>query len=169
MTEDLALAFGGEGTVRRWRLFRRQPPAGIVRKILGRLMLREIALLGTSSGFLWPEPRSVNLKRVFLDPLYVSRSRLETSDIVVCHDIGPMTHPEIYDSKTIDAYEKAYLKIGKAHPGIVFVSDASRIAFEARFGTDFRFLKTISLYVRTGSLAGPSAPISGIQRPFFLT
>jgi glycosyltransferase involved in cell wall biosynthesis len=132
-------------------------------------MLKEIALLGTSGRFVWPEPKAVKLKRLFLDPLYVSRSRLESSDIVLCHDIGPVTHSHLYDSGTVAVYENAYAKIAAVRPGIVFVSDASRLAFEARFGTDFRFLKTISLYVRTGSLTGPSEPISGIPRPFFLT
>jgi glycosyltransferase involved in cell wall biosynthesis len=169
IAEDLSLAFGGKGMLRRWRLLRRQLPNGIARKILGRLMLREITWLGTSSRFLWPEPRAGKLKRLFLDPLYVSRSKLESSDIVLCHDIGPVSHPQLYDSGTVAAYEKAYTKIALAQPGIVFVSNASQLAFEARFGTDFRFLKAIPLYVRTGSLADPSEPVPGVQRPFFLT
>jgi glycosyltransferase involved in cell wall biosynthesis len=169
ISEDLALAFGAKGIVRRWRLLSQQLPTGIARKILGRLMLREIALLGTSSRFLWPEPKVGKLKRLFLDPLYVIRSRLESSDIVLCHDIGPVTQPELYDSGTVGAYQKAYAKIATTQPGIVFVSDTSRLAFEARFGTGFRFLRAISLYVRTGSLTGNSEPVPGVQRPFFLT
>ena len=169
ISEDLAVAFGDRGILRRWRLLAQQLPTGIKRKVIGRLMVREIALLGTSSRFLWPEPRAVKLKRLFLDPLYVSRSRLEPSDIVLCHDIGPVSHPELYDSGTVGAYDKAYAKITAAQPGIVFVSNASQRAFEARFGTDFRFLRTVSLYVRTGSLTGHSEPIPGVQGPFFLT
>ena len=167
--EDLAAAFGGKGILRRWRLLGQQLPSGIARKIFGRLMLREIALLATSSRFLWPEPKGVKLKRLFMDPLYVSRSRLESSDIVLCHDVGPVSHPELYGSGTVGVYEKAYTKIATTQPGIVFVSNASRLAFEARFGTDFRFLRVISLYLRTGSLAGHSDPVPGIRRPFFLT
>jgi hypothetical protein len=64
-----------------------------------------------------------------------------------------VTHPERYDSGTIGAYAKAYEKIARAGPGMVFVSAPSRLAFEGRFGTNFRFLKAISLYVRSGSLA----------------
>jgi glycosyltransferase involved in cell wall biosynthesis len=169
IAEDLASVFGGKGIVRRWRLLRPQLPTGLARKIFGRLMLREIAGLGTSSRFLWPEPKAVKLKRLFLDPLYVSRSRLESSDIVLCHDIGPVTHPELYDRGTVDAYQRAYAKIAKVRPGIVFVSNASRLAFEARFATDFRFLKAIPLYVRTGSFSGHCEPVPGIRRPFFLT
>jgi glycosyltransferase involved in cell wall biosynthesis len=169
ISEDLASTFGGKGVLRRWRLLRPQLPTGIARKILGRLMMREITLLGTSNGFFWPEPKALKLKRLFLDPLYVSRSRLESSDIVLCHDIGPVSHPELYDRGTVAAYEKAYGKIAAAQPGIVCISNASRLAFEARFGTAFRFLRTISLYVRTGTVAGDSEPIPGIERPFFLT
>jgi glycosyltransferase involved in cell wall biosynthesis len=169
IAEDLAQTFGGEGIVRRWRLLRRDLPTGIARKICGRLMLREIDLLGASSWFFWPEPKAVKIKRLFLDPLYASRSRLELSDIVLCHDIGPVTHPELYDRATVSAYEKAYAKIASIRPGIVFVSHASRLAFETKFGTDYRFLRTISLYVRTGSFAGHSEPVPGVKRPFFLT
>ena len=169
IAEDLALAFGGEGVVRRWRLLRGQLPTGIARKVFGRLMLREMSLLGTSTRFLWPEPKAAKLKRLFLDPLYVNRSRLESSDIVLCHDIGPVTHPALYDSRTVGAYENAYSKIARAQPGVVFVSKASQLAFGERFGADFRFLRTISLYVRSGSLAGHVEAIPGIQPPFFLT
>lgn len=167
--EDLASTFGGTGILRRWRLLGEQLPTGIARKIFGRLMLREIALLGTSSRFLWPEPKALKLKRLFLDPLYVSRSRLESSDIVLCHDIGPVSHPELYGAGAVAAYEKAYRKIAAARPGMVFVSNASRLAFEARFGTGFRFLRAISLYMRTGSLGSHSEPVPGVRRPFFLT
>jgi glycosyltransferase involved in cell wall biosynthesis len=169
IAEDLVSAFGGNQIVRRWRLLGTQLPTGIARKICGRLMLLEIARLGTSSRLLWPEPKAVRLKRLFLDPLYVSRSRLESSDIVLCHDIGPVTHPELYDSGTVDAYQKAYAKIAKVRPGIVFVSNASRLTFEMTVGTNFRFLKAIPLYVREGSLTGHAEPIPGIRRPFFLT
>jgi glycosyltransferase involved in cell wall biosynthesis len=169
IAEDLVSAFGVKGIVRRWRLLGPQLPTSIARKIFGRLMLREIALLGTSSRWLWPEPKTVKLKRLFLDPLYVSRSRLESSDIVLCHDVGPVTHPSLYDSRTVEAYQKAYAKIASVRPGIVFVSNASRLAFETSFGTRFRFLRAIPLYVRTGSLIGQTEPIPGIQRPFFLT
>jgi glycosyltransferase involved in cell wall biosynthesis len=169
ISEDLTAAFADRAILRRWRLLTQQLPSGILRKIFGRLMVQEIALLGTSSSLLWPEPRAAKLKRLFLDPLYVSRSRLESSDIVLCHDIGPLSHPELYDRGTVDAYGKAYQKIAAAQPGMVFVSKGSQLAFEARFGTAFRFLRTVSLYVRTGSVSGPSEPIPEVLRPFFLT
>jgi glycosyltransferase involved in cell wall biosynthesis len=168
IAQDLAAAFGNQAILRRWRLLREQLPDGIARKLIGRLMLREITLLGTSNWFLWPEPKAIK-KRLFLDPLYVTRSKLESSDIVLCHDIGPVSHSELYDSATVRAYKRAYAKIAAARPGMVFVSNASRLAFAAIFGTGFRFLKAITLYVRTDSIAGDCEPIPGVQPPFLLT
>jgi glycosyltransferase involved in cell wall biosynthesis len=169
VAEDLVSAFGTKGTVRRWRLLRRELPTGITRKICGRLMLQEITRLGTSARFLWPEPKTKKLTRLFLDPLYVTRSRLESSDVVLCHDIGPLTHPELYDNGTVTAYQKAYTKVAEVRPGVVFVSNTSRLAFENRLGTEFRFLRAIPLYVRNGSVTGQTEPIPGIERPYFLT
>ena len=169
IAEDLVSAFGSKGTVRRWRLLRRELPTGIARKICGRLMLQEITRLGTSDRFLWPEPKTKKLRRLFLDPLYVTRSRLESSDVVLCHDVGPLTHPELYDNGSVAAYQKAYTKVAKVRPGVVFVSNTSRLAFENRLGTEFRFLQAIPLYIRNGSVTGPTEPIPGIQQPFFLT
>lgn len=166
---DLTRAFGEQAVLRRWRRLGPQLPEGITRKVLGRLMLREITMFGTSDKFLWPEPKEKPLKRLFLDPLYVSRSSLEHSDIVLCHDIGPISHPELYGPGTEDSYQRAYAKIAAARPGIVFVSKGSQRAFEARFGLGFRFLKAIPLYVRAGSLNGESEQVPGVQRPFFLT
>jgi glycosyltransferase involved in cell wall biosynthesis len=169
IAEDLVSAFGGKGTVRRWRLLQRELPKGIARKICGRLMLQEITRFGTSDRFLWPEPKTKKLTRLFLDPLYVSRSRLESSDVVLCHDVGPLTHPQLYDSGAVTAYQKAYTKVAQVRPGVVFVSNTSRLAFENRFGTEFRFLRAIPLYIRNGSVTGHTEPIPGIQPPFFLT
>ena len=137
IAQDLAAEFGDQAVVRRWRLLKQELPNDIARRICGRLMLRELAILGTSEKFLWPEPKGAPLKRLFLDPLYVTRSRLESSDIVLCHDIGPVSHPQLYGSGAEDSYQKAYAKIAAARPGIVFVSQASQRAFEARFGLGF--------------------------------
>jgi glycosyltransferase involved in cell wall biosynthesis len=169
IAEDISKACAGFSLVRRWRLLGQPLPQGVVRKVCGRLMLKELALLGTSDRFQWPEPKASNLKRLFLDPLYVTRSKLEPGDIVLCHDVGPLSHPELYTPEGVNSYQKAYNKITAARPGIVFVSQSSQNAFEALFGTAFRFLKTIPLYVRSGSLSGNTEPIPGISKPFFLT
>jgi glycosyltransferase involved in cell wall biosynthesis len=169
IADELSKAFAESVVVRRFRSLDRPLPQGLWRKILGRMMLLELELGHAHPFSLWPEPVAQRVERVILDPLYVLRSRLATSDVVLCHDIGPITHPELYDSVTIRLYRTAYHKLRQVGPGIVFVSEASRRAFEARFGTAFRFLRVIPLYVRGGSIDGACQPVSGVAPRFFLT
>jgi glycosyltransferase involved in cell wall biosynthesis len=97
------------------------------------------------------------------------RARLQPSDIVLCHDIGPITLAELYPPPVVEQYRRAYAKLGAARPGIVFVSQASRAAFVAEFGDDFRFLRCIPLYVRAASAQGPGRPVPAIATPFLLS
>ncbi len=156
--------------VRRWRLLGRRDIDGTPRKILARLMMAEMKALRGSDWLPWPMPRGgQGLPVLYLDPLYVLRARLQAKDIVLCHDVGPVTHPELFDGQTVSIYADAYAKIAATRPGMVFVSDASKDAFTAVFGRDFRFLHTIPLYVRPGSLAGEASQPAGVQTPYLLT
>ena len=103
---------------------------------------------------------------LYLDPIYTIAGGLKASDIVLCHDIGPISHPELYSGGI--EYSVAYEYIQKTGPGMVFVSEASRTAFCRRYGEAFRFLKTIPLYTRTGALAGDCVRPAGLAAPFFL-
>jgi glycosyltransferase involved in cell wall biosynthesis len=104
-----------------------------------------------------------------LDPLYVMRAGLAERDIVLCHDVGPVTKPELFDRRTTGLYRAAYQKIHQARPGMVFVSEASRSDFVSCFGNDFRFLKVIPLYVRSGADLGEGKAPMEIEAPFLLT
>jgi glycosyltransferase involved in cell wall biosynthesis len=167
---DLCESFGGLGTVRRWRLSGRSLPPQLLRKIFGRAMLKELVHLRGRDVLLWPDfSGGKRVKRLFLDPLYVLRSRLDRDDIVLCHDIGPVTHRHLYDKTTVALYVDAYDRIAAKRPGIVFVSNASRDSFCALFGENFRFLEVIPLYVRTNAATGGVEPPSGVDTPFVLT
>jgi glycosyltransferase involved in cell wall biosynthesis len=156
--------------VRYWRAIRRHRPEGLLRRIAGRLMLHEISLLRGRDTLLWPEGRPTpGRRRLFLDPLYVLRSRLDPEDIVQCHDIGPVTHPELFGADRSNLYEAAYEKIRSVGPGVVCVSDSTQRAFRARYGDSFRFLQTVAQYVRPGVLSGSTEPVPGLARPFLLT
>ncbi|WP_165943515.1 glycosyltransferase [Roseicella aquatilis] len=147
--------------VRYWRL---------IRRIAGRLMLREFSLLCDSPHLLWPEGRQIpGRRRLFFDPLYVLRSRLDEEDIVLCHDIGPVSHPELYGEERFRIYTAAYEKLRRSRCGMLFASDASQAAFRDRYGDDFRFLQTIVHYVRAGVMGGETAPVPGLKPPFLLT
>ena len=156
--------------VRYWRLLRRDVPEGFMRRVAGRLMLQEISLLKDRPFLQWPEPPPVAGRRqVFLDPLYVLRARLDPEDIVLCHDVGPVTHPDLFGDGGPGLYLPAYEKIQRVGPGMVFVSDATQQAFRSRFGGRFRFMQTVAQYVRPGVLTGEMAPVPGIKGPFLLT
>src|ERR1700730_18009937 len=156
--------------IRYWRLFLRNEPPTLIRKLLGRAMLLELCHLRVTESI----PRSNGARwrdvpTLFFDPLYVLRTHLRPNDVVLCHDIGPVSHPELFDTQTTRLYREAYQRIVAGKPGMVFVSEASRSAFVARFGDDFRLLKVIPLYVRSDLAAGEEKEPAGIQQPFLLT
>ncbi len=107
--------------------------------------------------------------RIFLDPLFVLRSELAERDIVLCHDVGPLSHGDLYGAATVDNYRIAYEKIRRHRPALVFVSDWSKNNFISIHGSDFRFLTTIPLYVRTGLFEGSLDALPGLDGAFFLT
>ena len=78
--------------VRYWRLPRLPPP--LPRKSAARLLFLEMAawrdapvLRATARG---------GAPTLFMDPLYVMRAKLAADDIVLCHDVGPVSHPECF-------------------------------------------------------------------------
>jgi glycosyltransferase involved in cell wall biosynthesis len=156
--------------VRYWRMIRQSTPTGLMRRIAGRSMMIELSKAGALSLPDWPDGTpSPGRRRLILDPLYVLRSKLERDDIVLCHDIGPVTHPDLFGTTIHSLYERAYQKIATVGPGMVFVSDATQTVFRACYGENFRFFQTIAQYVRLGVLDGPTAPIEHVQPPFLLT
>jgi glycosyltransferase involved in cell wall biosynthesis len=156
--------------VRYWRMILKKTPDGLPRKIAARLMMKEIEHLRGSDRLLWPEGHvKTGRHRLMLDPLYVLRSKLEPTDIVQCHDVGPITHPDLFGPVISGLYREAYEKIRRIGPGMVFVSDASQSAFRQNFGTTYRFMQTVAQYVRPGVLTSDVQPVPGIKAPFLLT
>ncbi|MEQ1648508.1 MAG: glycosyltransferase [Hyphomicrobiaceae bacterium] len=154
--------------IRYWRFVCQSEPQGIVRKMLGRLMLIEIdrRTRGANVGSM---PASGSVPTVFMDPLYVLRGGLKSSDIVLCHDVGPITHRWLFNGSTVTAYERAYAMIRDVGPGMVFVSEASRLAFSQVFGEAYRFLEVIPLYVRDGVVQGHAERPVAVPDRFILT
>ena len=169
LAKDLCAEFVSDGAqVRHWRM-KQYAPEGIARKAAARLMMLEVNWLSDSKAFLIRDSVGDKGFRLFLDPLYVLRSRLTDRDIVLCHDVGPLTHSSLYHPNSVESYRLAYSKIQRHKPGIVFVSNWSQGQFRSLFGSDFRWLTTIPLYVRTELLTGQTTAVPGIKRHFFLT
>src|SRR3954470_2514129 len=68
--------------VRYWRLDE-QPKSTFLRKVAGRAMLAELVTMQDSPVMARPHP---DLPVLFMDPLYVLRTELRETDIVLCHD-----------------------------------------------------------------------------------
>jgi glycosyltransferase involved in cell wall biosynthesis len=133
-------------------------------------MMNEFKFMRGYDRFLWPDGRArPNRHRLILDPLYVLRSKLESTDIVQCHDVGPVTHPDLFGPSISGLYKEAYDKIQRVGPGMVFVSDASQAVFRSRYGDKFRFLQTVAQYVRPGVMSGEVKRVHEVSTPFLLT
>ena len=157
-------------SVRYWRLYSHREPQGVIRRLLGAAMLLELkhsTLVAPLPS--WRRASEVRRGTLFLDPLYVLHADLQARDIVLCHDVGPVSTPHLFDTTTSVLYRKAYAQIRDRRPGMVFVSEASRADFVAHFGEDFPFLAVIPLYVRAGSTEGPAERPAGVNEPFLLT
>jgi glycosyltransferase involved in cell wall biosynthesis len=87
-------------------------------------------------------------------------------DIVLCHDIAPITHPEFYSPLAGPSYDKAYRRIQRAAPAVVFVSEFTKAQFLERFPADYRRCLVIPLYFKS-TLFGqwPTRPNT---KPFIL-
>lgn len=147
IAKDLTAEFVSECLIRRWRLFGADLPGGLARKILARLLLKELTTLKDAPALRWLDR---GRRQLFLDPLYVLRARLGPADMVLCHDVGPHVAPELYLPSTRALYARAYAKIKEARPSMVFVSETSRRQFIDWLGQDFPSLTTIPLYLRQG-------------------
>jgi glycosyltransferase involved in cell wall biosynthesis len=168
IARELVQEFASISRIRRWRTWGSMPRIDILRKIIGRLMLKELEWLSDKPSLLCPT-NDESLFSLYLDPLYVLRNKLESRDVVLCHDIGPISHPHLYYPETIKLYNQAYRKIAETKPGVVFVSETSRREFARVFGDDFRFLESIPLYLRNSLSIGEAEPVSGIGKRFLLT
>jgi glycosyltransferase involved in cell wall biosynthesis len=152
-----------------WRLPMKQLPARTLARVLGRLAVLEInfRLKLRSSAHLPLIHNSRPL--VFSDPREVILYALKSRDVVLCHDMGPLTHPELYHPSVKRTYETAFEKIRKAKPLLVFVSECSLKNFVTLYGDDYPFMKLIYPALRMGIDSGEEEPIAAAPRRFLLT
>jgi glycosyltransferase involved in cell wall biosynthesis len=155
--------------VRHWRLTSGAPSNEILRKVAGRLMLKELEWLRGAPILRWPDcGTGPSTPVLYMDPLYVLRGGLKSDDIVICHDVGPLSTPQFFDRGVTSLYEEAYARIRAVGPGIVFVSRASMSEYRRVVGGDARFQAAVPLFVRDGAADVIPAPVEGLEAPFFL-
>lgn len=167
---DIMTALGGRVGVVHYGRLRACPANNFIRRLAGRLTHEETlarvfrpALLAPLPAVRDPHPT------LHLDPLSVVRHRLERQDIVLCHDVGPVTHPQYYAPNVDRLYAHAYGLIQQARPHMVFVSQTSQQEFHRLYGEDYASSQVIYIPTRPGVQAGPERQPAGIAAPFLLT
>lgn len=158
------------GDVYYWRFPRRSPPSGLSGRIIGRLQHWEIR--GKTLGGLFAHLPSRRSRRpiLHLDPFTVPTTRLEQRDAVLCHDIGPVTHPQLFDSDVGRIYGAIYREIERVGPHLIFVSEATRNAFIIAYpNADRSRMRVIYPVTRATVSTATAAPVVGIDGPFILT
>ena len=113
-----------------------------------------------------PSVRKEDSRCVFLDPLYVLFSELSSADVVLVHDLSPVTTPAWHRADVARLYERAFVKIAKAGPQLVSVSANSAETYHANYGYPRRPIRVIPLFVPDHVHPG-SGPLL-TPRPYFL-
>ena len=103
-----------------------------------------------------------------LDPHSVLHAGLRSRDIVLCHDLGPISHPDLYNGWVANLYKHAYAKICAVKPEVVFVSQFSANEFARLYGTLPR-TKVVYPPVRKEMTSAEASPVDGVTEPFILT
>jgi glycosyltransferase involved in cell wall biosynthesis len=116
-----------------WRQPRKAPPRGLAAKVLGNAEYLEHRFRSGPFVAVVPDFKST-LPMLHLDPATVLKARLRAEDMVLCHDLGPITHPSLFSASVSQLYHKAYGKIASVRPRMVFVSHTTKKIFEASYG-----------------------------------
>lgn len=152
-----------------WMRAMKAPPEGFQRKLMNRLQHEQV-MGRTNGGLLGVIPARRNARPLLhMDPYTVPTVRLRATDAVLCHDMGPLTHADLFDPAVVGMYRSIYAEIGRVGPHMVFVSKATREAFEACL-PDARPTSSRVIYpaIRTDIDARDAIPVEGLGR-FLLT
>lgn len=152
--------------VRYGRIARRQTPTGRVAKAIALAAGREIRLRAQHPGL----PGRIRRPRpvLHLDPLTVPLYDIGPRDAVLSHDLGPITHPELFKPGVATLYRAAYERTAAAQPAMVFVSRASRDAYIAQYGATPE-MHVVYPPLRVELSNARPDPVAQVTQPFLLT
>jgi glycosyltransferase involved in cell wall biosynthesis len=153
-----------------WRVPLTDLPSKTVARVLGRLARMEVSMrVQRPFSYHVIAPISHSRPTVFTDPRECVLYQMKSRDVVLCHDMGPLTHPDLYSPGVGELYALAFDRIKAAKPFMLFVSQASRSDFVRICGTDFPLMQVVYPPIRTGMERGNERAVRGIPAKFFLT
>lgn len=147
-----------------------KPLDGLYGRIMGRLQHWQI--LGKTIGgpLGWLPRRTPKRPLLHLDPFTVPTTVLRPIDAVLIHDLGPLTHPELFPPDVCAIYRHIYDEIARVGPHLAFVSHTSRKEFEALYpGAIPHSSRIIHPPIRPGIGVGEAMAVAGAEPPFLLT
>lgn len=116
-----------------WRMAASAPPTGMAAKMIGRALSLDQKMAEKNLV-----PRALrfrpDLPLLHIDPYTVLHTQLNSSDAVLCHDLGPLTHRDLFDASVVELYRNAYERIAHDRPRMIFVSKATADAFARLYG-----------------------------------
>jgi glycosyltransferase involved in cell wall biosynthesis len=153
-----------------WRIPLKNLPPKTIARVLGRLARIEVDLRVRSClARIGPAPISHPRPMVFTDPRECVLYNLKSNDVVLCHDMGPITHPSLYELGVRELYTLAFDKIKDARPFMLFVSEASRRDFVTSCGSEFPLLQVVYPPIRSGMERSDEKAVPHIPSKFLLT
>jgi glycosyltransferase involved in cell wall biosynthesis len=153
-----------------WRIPLKNLPPQSIARVLGRLARIEVDLRVRSYlGHIGLAPISHPRPMVFTDPRECVLYNLKSNDVVLCHDMGPITHPDLYEPGVRQLYTLAFDMIKAAGPFMLFVSEASRRDFVNCCGSEFPLLQVVYPPIRSGMERRHEEAFPDIPSKFLLT
>jgi glycosyltransferase involved in cell wall biosynthesis len=153
-----------------WRLPFADLPHRYLARVLGRFARIEVDMrVRSPSSYRFLPPLSRSRPMVFTDPRECVLYRMKPQDVVLCHDMGPLTHPELYSPQVEQLYAAAFARIKAARPLMLFVSDASRREFSRLCGSDYPLMDVVHPPLRSGIASGAERAVQNVPEKFFLT
>lgn len=108
-----------------------KPAIGLSAKVIGRLQYLHTRHHALGGPFRLLPKRKSKAPVLHLDPFTVLSTELQPHDAVLCHDVGPLTHPELFDATVCQIYERIYDMLATVNCHMIFVSRASQDAYLA--------------------------------------
>ncbi|ART80939.1 glycosyltransferase family 4 protein [Oceanisphaera avium] len=148
-----------------------KPATGLSAKVIGRLQhlhTRDHALGGP---FRLLPKRQSQAPVLHLDPFTILSTELDRNDVVLCHDVGPLTHPNLFDPTICEIYEHIYDILAEVNCHMVFVSRASRDAYlKARPQAAASNQHVVYPAIRQDvDPSGSTKAVAGVSGPYLLT
>jgi len=150
-----------------WRLKSTWMPRGLVARVIGRLeaIERDFRARHDLTKCRAPHGRR---RWLHLDPLTVVHRHLTREDVVLCHDLGPITHPHLFAPGVCEVYSLAFRLIAEVQPHVVFVSKASKDAMARLYGP-MHETSVVYPHIRTDAMSGELSAPELVRTPFLLT